>query len=128
VAIFLSSNNDEDDIIDCTSSDMDQLSIAESLADLANVGATKREEVVNDITSPEDTLDTPRQSPPYTMRSGVSSLSESPFTAATRSFDGLEPPDFALSNTEPYYDDMARFAVEESRWEIFTDSVMMESV
>ena len=130
MAKILWSNNDEDDMISCTSSDMDQLNIAEQLADSANVGATKREELVNDIPSPEVTsFDTPLQSPPpYTLRSGVSSLSESPCTVATRSSDGHDPPDFGLFKTEPSDDEMSRFAAEASRWEIYTDSVTMESV
>ena len=130
MAKILWSNNDEDDMISCTSSDMDQLNIAEQLADSANVGATKREELVNDIPSPEVTsFDTPLQSPPpYTLRSGVSSLSESPCTVATRSSDGHEPPDFGVFKIEPYDDKMARFTVEKSLWEFYTDSATMESV
>lgn len=129
MATCLWSNNDEDDIIIYTSSDMDQLSTAKPLANSANVGATKREEVDNDIPSPEDTFYTPMQSPPpFTLRSGVSSLSESPCTLATRSSDGHDPPDFGLFKTEPSDDEMSRFAAEASRWEIYTDSATMESV
>ncbi|KAL3784691.1 hypothetical protein ACHAW5_002869 [Stephanodiscus triporus] len=126
LATFLWPNDDEEDTSCVTSSDLNQSRIAEQLADSTNVGAIKRAEPNNDIPSSDDTKYTPRQSPQYTLSSGVSSLSKSQSTEATNSSDGLDSVlglRFLsyLVLSKPYEDE-----VEESQF--FTDASTSESV
>lgn len=126
LATILWPNDDEDDTSSVASSNIDQSRIAGQLADSANVGATKRAEPNNDIPSSDDTKYTQRQSPQYTLSSGVSSLSKSQCTEATQSSDGLENLlglGFLshLGLSKPYEDE-----VEESHF--FGDASTSESV
>ncbi len=131
----------EEDAISGASSRIYQSRIAESLADSASdVGATGRVESYDEIPPSDDTsASLSRKSSQYDTLSsfGVSSLSESPYTAATRSPDGLDDASpianymshLRLSLPRPHEDDiMARIAVEESPWRVFTFSPTTESI